>query len=197
MNHSSGNGFQTFFNAGGCEHFIVRLTSRCPESFRPGTGGEELNAVEVSPLLIEFHPDTRDKHVQESVPRISLTVDARFGTEIYTVVLEVSDMLQCGGITMPRKESKRFAGSCAHQDGSDLAYFLQMQTRSLSEMGALSSRIRTLNGQYFQKPEDLPLAISPLEWLAGAKRSLVCCLPLEGEGRSSRSHLTKKQMTKR
>ena len=47
------------------------------------------------------------------------------------------------------------ATSYARQDGSDLAYFLQMQTRSQSE-GALSSPMRTLNGQYFQKPEDLP-----------------------------------------
>ncbi|CAK9023667.1 unnamed protein product [Durusdinium trenchii] len=71
----------------------------------------------VSPLLVTFVPDPDDKHVQE------------FGGELYTVTLEVQDLLQCGGITMPQ------------EDGTDLAYFLQME-------------VRTLNGQIFRTPED-------------------------------------------
>lgn len=71
----------------------------------------------VSPLLVTFTADSEDKHVKE------------FGGELYQVNLEVQDVLQCGGITMP------------HEDGTDLAYFLQLQTR-------------TLNGHYFTREED-------------------------------------------
>eukprot|EP00434_Breviolum_minutum_P000375 symbB.v1.2.000317.t1/scaffold6.1/size569917/20 len=71
----------------------------------------------VSPLLVTFTPDEENPHVKE------------FGGELYQVTLEVQDILQCGGITMP------------HEDGSDLAYFLQLQ-------------IRTLNGTYFAREED-------------------------------------------
>ncbi|CAE7741048.1 OXR1 [Symbiodinium sp. CCMP2456] len=70
------------------------------------------------PLLITFKPDPSDQHVKE------------FGDELYTVTLEVQDILQCGGITMPLS------------DGKDLSYFLQLQ-------------IRTLNGKHFRLQEDV------------------------------------------
>ncbi|CAE7648859.1 OXR1, partial [Symbiodinium pilosum] len=61
--------------------------------------------LKVCPLLVTFKPDPNDQHVKE------------FGDELYTVTLEVQDILQCGGITMP------------HTEDADLSYFLQLQIR--------------------------------------------------------------------